>query len=58
MTGFENLTIDQLETFIEVNKKHEKYLGDLLLDAKCALLAKQIEAKLAYAASFRKEQNV
>jgi SPX domain protein involved in polyphosphate accumulation len=42
MTGFHKLTIDQLENFIEKNKKYEYLLPEMLEDARFTLLHKKI----------------
>jgi hypothetical protein len=48
MTGFNKLTADQLEAFIEKNKKYEKLMPEMLTDARVALLSKRIEETLQY----------
>ena len=42
MTGFHKLTIDQLENFIEKNKKYEDLMPEMLDDARNTLLHKKI----------------
>ena len=46
MTGFHKLTAEQLEAFIEKNKKYEKLMPEMLTDARGALLGKRIEETL------------
>jgi hypothetical protein len=50
MTGFNKLTADQLEAFIEKNKKYEKLMPEMLTDARVALFGKRIEETLQYKA--------
>jgi hypothetical protein len=42
MTGFDKLSADQLEAFIEKNKKYEDLMPAMLEDARCALLGKRL----------------
>jgi hypothetical protein len=42
MTGLEKLSADQLEAFIEKNKKYEALMSEMLEDARCLLLGKRI----------------
>ena len=42
MTGFDKLTADQLEAFIEKNQKYENLMAEMLEDARCALLGKRL----------------
>jgi hypothetical protein len=53
MTGFHKLTAEQLEAFIEKNKKYEKLMPEMLLDARCALLGKRIEQTLQFKADVK-----
>ena len=53
MTGFHKLTAEQLEAFIEKNKKYEKLMPDMLTDARCALLGKRIEQTLQFKADVK-----
>jgi hypothetical protein len=53
MTGFHKLTAEQLEAFIEKNKKYEKLMPDMLTDAHCALLGKRIEETLQFKADVK-----
>lgn len=46
MTGFHKLTAEQLEAFIEKNKKYEKLMPEMLQDARVELFAKRIEETL------------
>jgi hypothetical protein len=43
MGAFEKLSAEQLEAFIEKNKKYEDIMPAMLEDARCALLGKRIE---------------
>jgi hypothetical protein len=53
MTGFQKLTASQLEDFIAKNKKYEKLMPEMLVDARCALLGKRIEETLQYKADVK-----
>jgi hypothetical protein len=53
MTGFQKLSIDQLEAFIAKNKKYENLLPEMLTDARVALLGKRIEETLQYRADVK-----
>jgi hypothetical protein len=53
MTGFHKLTAEQLEAFIEKNKKYEKLMPEMLTDARCALLGKRIEETLQFKADVK-----
>jgi len=53
MTGFHKLTAEQLEAFIEKNKKYENLLPEMLQDAKIELFAKRIEETLQYKADVK-----
>jgi hypothetical protein len=55
MTGFQKLSIDQLEAFIAKNKKYENLLPEMLTDARFALLGKRIEETLQYRADQKTE---
>ena len=43
MSGFHKLTADQLEAFIEKNKKYETIMAVMLQDARVALANKRIQ---------------
>lgn len=53
MTGFNKLTADQLEAFIEKNKKYEKLMPEMLEDAKYELLCKRLEEILQFKADVK-----
>ena len=53
MNGFQKLSADQLEAFIDKNKKYEKLMPEMLVDARCALLGKRIEETLQYKADIK-----
>ena len=43
MSGFHKLTTEQLEAFIEKNKKYETIMAQMLQDARVALANKRIQ---------------
>jgi len=53
MTGFEKLTAEQLEAFIEKNKKYESIMPEMLQDARIELFAKRIEETLQFKADVK-----
>jgi hypothetical protein len=53
MTGFQKLSAEQLEAFIEKNEKYEAIMPEMLLDAKIALFGKRIEETLQYKADVK-----
>jgi hypothetical protein len=53
MTGFQKLSAEQLEAFIEKNKKYEKLMPEMLTDARVALVSKRIEETLQYKADVK-----
>ena len=53
MTGFDKLTADQLEAFIEKNKKYEKLMPEMITDARVALVSKRIEETIQYKADVK-----
>lgn len=55
MTGFQKLSIEQLEAFIEKNKKYEKQMPVMLEDARCELLHKKIAEFIANGNGTNKE---